>query len=265
MNFEQPNSDYLNAYEQMVNNAPSALSAEVFDALSIPHLLSLTVEYRKAPVRVLVFGQETYGVETRLADMDTHSEDWLQRAVKHAQDETAKFNFAVGSSVENSPFWTGYQEIVELFGLSGRQAVGWSNIVKVQTVATGSEATRSISKFGAEEKGQVIQWQRDLLRAEIAYARPHLIVMFTGGLTWLARETFRTKPWNAQDCDLKMVPFDGLNENSGQMTAPLFGDAITVYTYHPAALRTAEEKAMVRNHRHKVLTRAKELMKTRAS
>lgn len=251
MNIEDFSKSYSDVFQETVRRASRDLGDELFSKISVPQLSYVTNEYRVAPVKVLVMGQETYGVyDTLRGDLDK-GEDWYEERLRKGKNEFSAFNFAVGTEVENSPFWRGYQDVVSAFDLPGRSSVAWSNIVKVQ-LTEFTKGSFSITVLSPEDRVKVVRWQRELAIAELEYLKPDVLIMFTGGLTWVAKHIYATG-----DRPVRQHQIADLPASSGHMDAAPLDGVVSVFTYHPAALRKAEDKAIVSEHRRRVIEWAK--------
>ncbi|MGQ3241671.1 hypothetical protein [Shinella sp.] len=215
-------------------------------------MLVLTNEYYEAPVKLIILDQETLGVETPLSTIPHADDADFDQFVKRVEAEFSGFDFALGSRWERTPFWTGFQEACDAFGLKSRRDAAWSNVAKVQTIGAVKGGV-SINALDPQVRAEIVKWQRPIALAEIAYAQPDAILLFTGDLTWIAENTFRsTVDWTLRT-DLAKGQIGELPATSGTLTAPLLDSLPVAYTYHPNALRTAEDKAKVREHRTTVI------------
>jgi hypothetical protein len=251
MKIEFPSDEYEKAYRTTVLRAKAGLGEQLFPKVSSLQFSYLGEEYRSAATRVMVMGQETYGVYSSLDGDLAAGGDWYERRAERARAEFEKFNYGIGTSVERSPFWRGYDEVVRAFDLSGRSSIAWSNLVKVQLVDHVG-GSFSISKLSPEERMKIVRWQRDLALAEIEYAKPHVIVMLTGALTWVASHLY-----SSPHAAVELAPIPGLSSSSGQIKAAPFNASVVAFTYHPAALRSTEGKAKVTAERSQVIAWAR--------
>lgn len=243
VNIELLPESYRIAIESMLRL--EGLSPETVAAICEPQVLFLTEEYRKAPVRVMIVGQET-----------RDAEKWLNEAVveggnamiERQRQSFEKYDFAIAGSHDNNPFWRGYDDVCEAFGLSSRRATAWTNVSKVQ-LGKAIDGSFSISKLSSPAQMQIIRWQRAMARAEIEYARPDIIVWFTGGMRWMIGHLYKTNI-EMIGTDVGFHSIEGAADSTGYVSAPFLGDAISVFTYHPhagrrgdAKLRTIRERA----------------------
>jgi hypothetical protein len=242
MNVEMPSGAYRAAIEDLLTL--EGLSPDTVAAICEPQVLFLTEEYRNAPVRVMVVGQETGDAEKWLKEaVSEGAEAMIARQRRSFED----FDFAIGTPHDRSPFWRGYDEVCTAFGLSSRRATAWTNISKVQLgEAVGSSV--SIESLSAEARMEIVRWQQAMARAEIEYAKPDVIVHVTGGMRWLAGHLYKSDPL-ADRSDVLFNPIDGAGNTTGSITAPFLGDAVSVYTYHPNGGRTSEAKARTASER----------------
>jgi hypothetical protein len=246
VNVEIQSEAYLAEVEKMLKL--EGLSADTVAAICEPQILFLTDEYRNAPVRVMVIGQETGDAEKWLVEaVSEGSEAMIARQRKSFE----RFDFAIGTPHDRNPFWRGYDEVCAAFQLPSRRATAWTNISKVQLgEAVGSSV--SIESLSAEARMEIVRWQRAMVREELAYAKPDVIVHFTGGMRWLAGHLYKTDPL-ADRSDVVFNQLDGAGNATGYMKVPILGDAISIYTYHPNGGRTSEAKARTANERKMAL------------
>ncbi|ANL23012.1 hypothetical protein AMJ96_CH03336 [Rhizobium sp. N113] len=233
---------YLAEVEKMLGL--NGLSPETVGALSEPQILFLTEQYRSAPVRVMVVGQETAGIEVPLANTAVEGVDSL---LERQRKDFISFDY--NKHYSTGPFWRGYDEVCTAFGLTSRRAAAWTNISKVQ-LYDGKGGSVSIEGLAAEARMEIIRWQRAMARAEIEYAKPDVIVHFTGRMRWVAGHLYGT---DHKRPDVIYHQIDGAGDVTGHMTAPFLGDTIAVYTYHPAGGRTSEAKTRTSNERRLAL------------
>lgn len=73
--------DDLANYNQVLNDtidaASKSLSPEILSRISVPQPINLSDLYWQAPVRVMVMGQETLGVDRRISAIDTTTANWF--------------------------------------------------------------------------------------------------------------------------------------------------------------------------------------------
>ena len=242
MNIELLPESYRTSIESMLRL--EGLSPETVAAICEPQVLFLTDEYRNAPVRVMIVGQET-----------RDAEKWLNEAVaeggnamiERQRRSFEKYDFAIAGSHDNNPFWRGYDDVCEAFGLSSRRATAWTNVSKVQLgEAIGNSF--SISKLPSAVQMEVMLWQRAMARAELEFAKPDVIVFFTGGMRWMAGHLYKTD-LNSNSTDVGYHRIDGTSASAGFLSAPFLKDTIPVFMSHPHAGRTSEAKLRTVNER----------------
>jgi len=232
VNIEQHSEAYASEVENMLKL--KGLSADTVAALSEPQVLFLTEEYRSAPVRVMIVGQETAGIEVPLANT---AAEGIGSLLERQRNDFIAFDY--NKNYPTRPFWRGYDEVCAAFGLTSRRAAAWTNISKVQ-LFDGKGGSVSIEGLNPKARMEIIQWQRAMSRAEIEYAKPDVIVHFTGGMHWVAGHLYRS---DGKPSDVSFERIEGAGDVTGYMTAPFLGDIVSVYTYHPAGGRTSEAKA----------------------
>lgn len=181
-------ADYRDVYKETLRSAP-ILGYELFARVSSIQAMRLTDEYREAPLKVMIMGQETYGNTRHLKDVPMAEEGWLADEYQRQLQEEVNFDFAYGKDPEFSRWWKAYTEICDLYGLPSRRATAWTNISKIQ-LANNEGYGVSVGKLKAKEQMEVLRWQRPLLLAELRYAQPDILIMMTGGLSWMARHIF---------------------------------------------------------------------------
>lgn len=245
---------YLDIFEKTISTAQASLSDGVYRSVSVPQILYLTDDYLASPIKLMIMGQETLGEGLRVADIDTSYSSWFADYLEVAVTAERDFNFAYGQPQERSPFWRGYQEICDHFGISNRAATAWTNICKVQMVKLYGSVSVQTMKPGP--RIEVLDWQRDLIRAEIEYANPDVIVMLTGGMRWMAGHLFKGR----NDTAVEEVAIDDTPLSSGILRSEFFDNAVVGYTYHPAARLSAD---VVKDQRRTVLDRLSVLLRGR--
>lgn len=210
-----------------------------------PQVLFLTEEYMESPIRVLIMGQETAGVEIPLHQA---AAEGMNRMIERQRESFEKFNFGMGYS---GPFWRAYDEVCRTFGLTSRRAAAWTNICKVQLIDPISGSV-SVEKLGSNGCMEVVNWQRMMARAEMRYAQPDVIVMFTGGMKWMARHLYKSDP-NSSVLDVDFVNISGCSPMTVSISAEVLNGALAVSTYHPNGGRTAAAKAQTKDDRELAL------------
>jgi hypothetical protein len=232
---------YKLALKTAIETAPAALDASVLQRISVPQSIFLTDAYHNASIKVMVMGQETLGVHRRLADIDQTRRDWFNDFYSTSQQEFDVFDFGFSMNWKRNPFWTAFQEVSDTFDLPDRRAVAWSNLSKVQLIGPIGNSV-SIKHMSPSERMQVVRWQTDLARAEIAFARPDVLVMFTGGLSWMARCMFGTDNGDKVEGAIVRQVAD-LPGSTAELLAPQLSGTIVVQTYHPAVWQNLRSKA----------------------
>lgn len=177
--------DDLANYNQVLNDtidaASKSLSPEILSRISVPQPINLSDLYWQAPVRVMVMGQETLGVDRRISAIDTTTANWFDDYQKLEKREFQKCDFGFCTNWKRNPFWLTFQEVADAFEITDRRSLAWSNLSKVQLIERiGGSA--SIMKLKSPDRMQIIRWQNELSRAEIEYAKPDVLIMFTGRL-----------------------------------------------------------------------------------
>lgn len=257
MNIESLPESYRTAIESMLRL--EGLSPETIAAICEPQVLFLTEEYRNAPVRVMIVGQETRDAEKWLSEAVAEGGNAM---IARQRRSFEKYDFAIAGSHDNNPFWRGYDDVCEAFALSSRRATAWTNISKVQLgEAIGNSF--SISKLPSAAQMEVVRWQRAMARAELEYAKPDVIVFFTGGMRWMAGHLYKTD-LDSNSTDVGFHRIDGTLDSTGYLSAPSMKDTIPVFTSHPHAGRTSEAKLRTVNDRMAALAWAVERHSFRA-
>ena len=232
---------YKHALKNAIEAAPTSLNPEVLKRVSVPQALFLTEAYRTSPLKVMVMGQETLGVYRRLAEIDQSSIDWFETYYNTSEQDFNAFDFGFSMKWKRNPFWTAFQEVSDTFGFADRRAVAWSNLSKVQLISPVGNSV-SIKSMTPGDRMQVVRWQAALTRAELAYAKPDVVIMFTGGLSWMARCMFGQSCENKdQSASLRQLP--GLPWTTAELLAPGLSGMIAVQTYHPAVWQDLRPKA----------------------
>jgi hypothetical protein len=242
MNIEHLPETYRTEIEAMLRL--EGLSPETVAAICEPQVLFLTEEYRNAPVRLMIVGQET-----------RDAEKWLNVAVAEGSDEMIArqrrsfetYDFGIATPHEQNPFWRGYDDVCKAFGLSSRRATSWTNVSKVQ-LGEAVGGSFSISKLSSAAQMEVVRWQRAMARAELEYAKPDVIVWFTGGMRWMMGHLYKTDV-EAAGTDVAFHRINGIAGSTGHLSAPFLGDAISVFTYHPHAGRHGDAKTRTLHER----------------
>jgi hypothetical protein len=149
-------ASYKLALKKTIEAAPSGLSQGVLQRVSVPQATFLTNAYRNSPVKVMVMGQETLGVNRRLADVDETVPNWFEDFYAASETDFDTFDFGFCMNWKRNPFWTAFQEVSDTFELPDRRAVAWSNISKVQLLdPVGNSA--SIINLNPAERMEIIR------------------------------------------------------------------------------------------------------------
>ena len=242
MNIETLPADYQTEIEKMLRL--EGLSPETAAAICEPQILFLTDEYRNAPVRVMIVGQETRDAEKWLSEVVREGSDAMI-AGQRKRFETN--NFGIATAHDKNPFWRGCDDVCEVFDLTSRRSIAWTNISKVQ-LGESIGNSFSISKLSSAAQMEIVRWQRAMARAEIEYAKPDVIVFFTGGMRWMTRHLYQTDV-SASVTDVCLERIEGTTKNTGYLSAPFMRNTISVFTNHPHAGRSSEAKSRTVNER----------------
>lgn len=214
--WQEPTDAYRQAYAQAISSA-AQLGTVLRERVSIPHTVVATEEYLQSKHRLMIVGQETYGMfDKRIAGADPK-----QTFEKEAAETKA---FAHGQK-ESSPFWRGFREACSHFQLSPFGAV-WSNLVKVQAL---NEHSTSFLSLAPDERLKVLEWQKPLFQVELTVFEPKLLLAFTGpSYDWI---------WDRMIDDLEWVDIEGHAPRAlKQAYSPSMGIHL-VRTYHPGYLQ----------------------------
>jgi hypothetical protein len=225
----------------LIEAAPSVLPKGVLQRVSVPQATFLTDAYRNSPVKVMVMGQETLGVNRRLADVDETAPNWFEDFYAASETDFDAFDFGFCMNWKRNPFWTAFQEVSDTFELPDRRAVAWFNISKVQLLDTVGNSA-SINNLNPAERMEVIRWQTALARAEIAYGQPDVIIMFTGRLSWVAKCMFANDSVDQVEAVIERQLLS-LPWSTRELVAPGLAGIVTAQTYHPAVWQNLRPKA----------------------
>ncbi|MQB20528.1 hypothetical protein DXT90_07760 [Agrobacterium tumefaciens] len=223
--------DYRAVYVETLRSAP-VLGDALFAKVSSIQAMRLTDDYLASPIKIMIMGQETYGNNRHIRDVPNSSDRWLVEEFNRQIQEESHFDFAYGKDPEFSRWWKAYGEICSEFGLSSRRATVWTNISKVQ-LADNDGYGVSVSKLNASDKMNLLRWQRQLLLAELQFAQPDVLIMMTGGLSWMARHIFQNGDGGLAD----EVSIPGAPPNTRGISAISLGSTLAGYTLHPASRR----------------------------
>ncbi len=232
---------YKHALKNAIETAPNALDPAVLERISVPQAVFLTDAYHSSALKVMVMGQETLGVQRRLAEIDQTVPRWFDAFYETSEREFEAFDFGFSMKWTRNPFWTAFQEVSDTFGLVDRRSVAWSNLSKVQLMSPVGNSV-SIKSMSPRDRMQVVRWQAALAKAELAYAQPDVVIMFTGGLSWMARCMFgQSDGTKEQAAGLRQLP--DLPWSTAELFAPELSGMIAVQTYHPAVWQNIRPKA----------------------
>ena len=165
------------AFEDIITNRGTYLSEELLQKVSTPFIPLMTHEYKNAPVKVMIVGQETLGMEDAFSTI-VSVDDYINESIESFN----KFNF--GEDLRNSHFWYAFDEVVKYFNLPSRRHAYWTNLHKFQLIENDGDSV-SISKLPSKDIMTMIHMQRELFLAEIKDTKPDIIIYFTGGQTWV--------------------------------------------------------------------------------
>lgn len=223
------------AFGNIITNRYTYLSEEILQKVSTPFIPIITHEYKNAPVKVMVVGQETLGMEDAFSTI-VSVDDYINQRI----DFFNEFNF--GENVRNSHFWYAFDEVVKYFNLPSRRHAYWTNLHKFQLVERKGSSV-SISKLSSKDIMSMINMQHDLFLAEIKDTKPDIIIYFTGGQTWVLDHYLN----NGKKLDIKAI-----DERShlGIIQTEFLHCPIAVCTDHPG--RRGYTQAIV-DHRANLL------------
>jgi hypothetical protein len=134
--------------------------------VSSPHLVDLDAHgYWDSPRRLMILGQQTHGWQD---PWDGTPSPGLAEALCKGYRE---FNLAVGTSWENTPFWSAARNIQEVLNpRTSRLGFVWSNLHKIDE--GGGTPSSEIRK--------VLHECFDVLPEEVTLAKPDVVVFLTG-------------------------------------------------------------------------------------
>ena len=247
MNIESQSSPYLQQVEEALKM--NGLSPQTISKICGPQLLFLTSEYRSAPVQVMIIGQEIGAPDKPLQEIATEGLDALVERQKHNFKE---FNYDLSGRHSRSPFWRAFDQVCDTFSLPSRRAVAWTNVSKVP-LCTPIGSSVSITNLSASEQMEIIRWQAELARAEIEYAKPDVIIHFTGSMSWMLKHLYQSD-MQSQKLDVKFAPIDGASPATAIVSAPFLENIITVVTHHPNGGRTSAGRQRTNEDRRSALT-----------
>lgn len=220
---------YRRMFERKAADA-HAFEPGLLSIISRPIAISLSEEYLNSSVRLMIMGQETHKLQDAMTGLDP-VRTYLEGVASYR-----RFDFAEGGepAQRRSPFWTAFRRVCREFDVAEPRGAAWSNLVKVQCSSGGSAAFTAIPN---EHRDTLLEWQRELFEAELSYARPKKLMLFTGPrYDWILR---RMMP----DLELRDVP--GIRARKLQVGRSQAFGCDVVRTYHPAYLRRRRDEAFV--------------------
>lgn len=238
-------SDYERIFESTMSKAQKVFYPALLARLSKPQPLILTEAYWKSPLRVMVMGRETLNSDDGmpLSAYNPSDTSAFRAFMENELEEFHQFDF--GYENKRSLFWKAYQQVCDVLGLRDRRSTAWTNISKVQLIRTHECDRASISSksISPEDRMSIIRWQTALSRAEIAYAKPHLLIMFTGDMTWIADHYFTVDSEGKPTSSVERLPIADLPEaQTAEIKAPLLEGTRAFFTYHPNARNPGRER-----------------------
>ncbi len=234
-------TNYREAFKATLDSS-STLGPDLESRLSTIQALALSEQYLSAPLKVMIMGQETAGNYARLDAIDRTPSGWQNHQYESAVADVRDFDYGYSKSQGSSPWWSAYQEICDHYGLASRRETAWTNISKVQ-LWDDSAGSVSISTLSSANQMAVLKWQKQLVRAEIDYARPDIIIMLTGGMSWMACHLFDQLD-GGKFAD--KVGIEGAPRNTMGLRSTSLPNAVAGFTLHPGARISNDEKARLR-------------------
>lgn len=156
------------------------LGDELISKLSAPFIGGIPPEWDSASKRILLVGQETFGwgggadlsdpVEQLSAWVSSEDVDGLLRCFE---------DFDFGQEYKSTPLWAFHRRLAAAAAEHYR-AVGWTNLVRVDTGPMNRSTRSSWANLTFEELDLVCDWQIDLFRAEFQAIAPEVVVFVTG-------------------------------------------------------------------------------------
>lgn len=211
----EQSAEYKLAYAEAIMSA-SSLGDALASRISLPVPVIFSEEYKRSAHRLMIAGQETFGVYSPVTSADPASAFEEQAAgVRH-------FCHAHGLK---TPFWSGFREACGHFGLSPFGAA-WTNVVKVQALNEHSASFRSLAR---DERALVLDWQKPLFRAELKACQPKMILALTG--------PNYDEVWDEMIDDLAWEPVGNHPRNWLLRGYSAAYDLKLVRTYHPGYLQ----------------------------
>ena len=193
-----------------------------FEGAVPPHLLKVTDDYCRAPLRILFYGQETEGWGS---SGDGQSFDCFvggDCSIEHLVGEYGRFNFATDNPRRNSPLWRAFRFFQDLEGSS----VLWANLCRA---AFETPRSHSFLRAPAERRARFVAQQTNLMREEIDILQPHAALFAIGPhYDHILEEVFDVERFEAVTSDLTI-------RQLGRVVSR-FLPAASFRTYHPGFL-----------------------------
>lgn len=188
-------------------------------------------EWARSQRRVLMLGQETGALEFSLEEMRDKAD-----GIEEIASSYQWFDFAEGKAQRSSPFWRAHRRLAHDLEGDQYRAVMWSNLVKVQSaLETGS----GIHQVDSAKLGDVVDWQADVVRAEIRDISPDGIALFTGpNYDWIIQRVFPGAKLRALEGSSASV------RAIAQVSHPDLPKK-TVRTYHPAYMQRSGQMGLL--------------------
>jgi len=227
-------SAYIETYNNLIKSARD-LPPEILNGITVPEAIYAPPAYLAAPIRVMINGAEAHGGGTPLTEavIDKTAQERLDWKEMFFQD------YAVGKKY-NKPFWNQFDWISHGLGLSGREAIAWSNVCRVQRVVPIGKSYSPDTKtalydndFGATRL-KIGQWQNPLVKLEWELLKPDVVIVSAAqGHRWLNK----TYP----DIKTRDISIDGFRVSIWEnLPAPTIG------INHPAYGRDAPDKVKIK-------------------
>lgn len=136
--------------------------------LSQPQLMRIPDSYVSSDVRLMVVGQES-GAWGR------HEDPTTEQGREELRNEYTAFDLALKTTWSTSPFWEAAYQLRDRLNPGGAEnGFLWSNLVPVSEQLPSGKYGRPSTLVAEAASGL------GLIAAEIAIARPHVVVFFTG-------------------------------------------------------------------------------------
>lgn len=158
--------------------------------LSAPHYVSAHDEYWNSQNRLMIAGQETFGIYTSIAS---------EIDLNQMQRNTTAFDNGMGGeypAARNFPFWWGFHKVTRALGLTHRGAL-WTNLLKAQTVDLGETSNSPLVNLAPQAIEELLAWQRPLFEAELRHFSPNQVLAFTGPrMNWIWNRMVPDLTWS---------------------------------------------------------------------